>query len=250
MSNEVIELQEGKDYEIVGESILGGNCNDTSLEVLGNKPSSGITDKRHKKEKKKKPLTIFSSLSYMLAKVSEDKGEIFRYLEAFLQNRPQTKENISLAYAYTLFSEMNPHERAYTTYEDLIEQVKVHSSGRHVIDPAFFFSAIAGGAHICNVQIAHTLATVRAPEVVEAMIREATKEEGSSFSDRKLLMEVTGIVDKENKGVTVNNNITSQVGIAIENKETGIPQFIGEIMSKDSLLREHYRKALKAKDED
>lgn len=242
MSEEVITLEEGKDYEILANDRANTSLVDSSLVNSANHKK---VDNR-KNVKRKKPLTIFSSLTYMLNQISENKDDIFRYLESFINNRPQTKENIGLAYAYELFSRLNPHERAHTSYEDLLELVTIHSSGRHTIDPSFFFSAVAGGAHICNVQTAHAIASVRASEVVNAMVREATKEEGSSFQDRKLLAEIVGVVDKEQRGVVVNNNLNTQVGVVVENKENGIPRFMGEIVAKDSMLREVYRKALKS----
>ena len=131
MNNKVIELTEGKDYEMVDRLVpdtrtaLVNNGDRNNSSKRENK-RGGILEGHGKRKAKKQPLTIFSSLSYMLAKVSEDKDEIFRYLEAFLQSRPQTKENISLAYAYTLFSGLNDHERKHTTYEDLIEITKQH----------------------------------------------------------------------------------------------------------------------------
>ena len=248
--DKVITLEEGKDYEILERNNLH-NALDIISMVDGNYPRKGkLNSGAGKKTKRKAPLTIFSSLTYMLNQITQDKDEIFRYLESFINNRPQTKENIGLAYAYELFVTLNEHERKYTSYEDLLELVTIHSSGRHMVDPSFFFSAVAGGAHICNVQTAHAIASVRASEVVNAMVREATKEEGSSFQDRKLLAEIVGVIDKESRGVVVNNNLHTQVGVVVENKENGIPRFMGEIVAKDSMLREVYRKALKSGKED
>lgn len=246
---EVITLEEGKDYEILAgtRTALAGSGSDSAASMARHK--DGLGNER-KKTKSKKPLTIFSSLTYMLNQISENKEEVFRYLESFINNRPQTKENIGLAYAYQLFSQLNPHERAHTSYEDLLELVTIHSSGRHLVDPSFFFSAVAGGAHICNVQTAHAIASVRASDVVNAMVREATKEEGSSFQDRKLLAEIVGVVDKEQRGVVVNNNLNTQVGVVVQNDQDSlIPKFAGEMISRDSQLRDSYRKALKAKED-
>lgn len=193
---------------------------------------------------------LFSSLTHTLNRISEDKNIIFLYLEHFLNARPQTKENLSLAYLYYIFSQLTPEEREQVTYEELLRRVYDESLERHAVDPTYLIAAVSGGAALCNTQVAHAIAALETPEVVKAVIREATKSEGSSYQDRKLLLEITGVVSKD-PSVVVNNNLTNQTAnIHVDSQERGIPNFIGDISGNDKLFRENYRKVLQAAKEE
>lgn len=213
--------------------------------TLESKPKKRKNKGRSKKSRRK--INAFYSLTTTLELVDTNKNVIFRYIEAFLNTRPQTKENIALGIFYHIYKDLSPEERAKITYEDLLDKVTERTSGRYTLDPAYVISAVSGGAHTYNIQIAHTIAAVNVPEVVLATIREATKLEGSSHLDRKLLLELTGVADKENKSIIINNNnnLTNN-SVTVE---SGIPKFMGEIVNKDSRLREVYRQALKDNNE-
>jgi len=212
-----------------------------------NFPTKSKRDKR--KIKKGKPITLFQSLSYALTQLSESKDKIFLYLEIFLNNRPKTYENLALAIACQIYADLNPHERQYTTYEEILDLVNRRTSGNYIIDPALFYSAVAGGAHMLNVQSARDVAVTNAVDIVRAMIARATKPEGGSFADSKLLLEVTGVATKEGPSVVINNQLNNQTNLTVEG-ESAIPKFMGKVLEQDSVLRDHYRKALKQPRED
>ena len=230
---DTIELTE-KDYKVITES-----REDEALALRPTGPAS-----RAKPLAKKKPITIFNSLTFSLNQISEDKSKIFLYLEIFLNNRPSTKENLSLAIACKVFADLNDHEKGHTSYEDLVSLVKRSTSGRHEIDPSAFYGAVAGGAHMLNISAARDIAAVSAPEVVGAMVRRATNPEGGSHADSKLLLEVSGVVSKDGPNVVINNQLNSQTNVTVEG-DSLIPKFMGKVLDKDSILREHYRKSLK-----
>lgn len=185
-------------------------------------------EKMLKKLKGKKG-KLFSGVTYTLDQISPDKEKIFRYVELFLQLRPETKENADLAMMLFYYQGLSDHQKTLVTYEEMMQKFNV--------DPTYFIASISGGVAMINLELSKVVASQGMPDVVKEMLERAKSKGGAP--EAKMLLQLTGLLDSD--GIKIQNIVngsTNNVNVST------IPDFQGQMLASDSSIRSSYKQAL------
>lgn len=185
-------------------------------------------EKMLKKLKGKKG-KLFSGVTYTLDQISPDKEKIFRYVELFLQLRPETKENADLAMMLFYYQGLSDHQKSLVTYEEMMQKFNV--------DPTYFIASISGGVAMINLELSKVVASQGMPDVVKEMLERAKSKGGAP--EAKMLLQLTGLLDSD--GIKIQNIVngsTNNVNVST------IPDFQGQMLASDASIRSSYKQAL------
>lgn len=185
-------------------------------------------EKMLKKLKGKKG-KLFSGITYTLDQISPDKEKIFRYVELFLQLRPETRENADLAMMLFYYQGLSDHQKSLVTYEEMMQKFNV--------DPTYFIASISGGVAMINLELSKVVASQGMPDVVKEMLERAKSKGGAP--EAKMLLQLTGLLDSD--GIKIQNIVngsTNNVNVST------IPDFQGQMLASDSSIRSSYKQAL------